>query len=84
MFSFEMELFRSKVCYCSYDLKCRLCGAFICKSTSMRVACDSQYVCCDPTIWERIDARVYSAKVSLFDKSFKLTKGWGFFHNRSS
>ncbi|CAG9540926.1 unnamed protein product [Cercopithifilaria johnstoni] len=45
-----------------YDLKCRLCGAFICKSSSMRIACDSQYVCCDPTIWERIDARVHSAK----------------------
>ncbi|EFO26157.1 type III restriction enzyme [Loa loa] len=45
-----------------YDLKCRLCGAFICKSSSMRIACDSQYVCCDPTIWERINARVHSAK----------------------
>ncbi|VBB30566.1 unnamed protein product [Acanthocheilonema viteae] len=45
-----------------YDLKCRLCGAFICKSSSMRIACDSQYVCCDPTIWERIDARVHSVK----------------------
>ncbi|KAM3716801.1 Antiviral innate immune response receptor RIG-I [Dirofilaria immitis] len=45
-----------------YDLKCRLCGAFICKSSSMRIACDNQYVCCDPTIWERIDARVHSAK----------------------
>ncbi|VDO26593.1 unnamed protein product [Onchocerca flexuosa] len=45
-----------------YDLKCRLCGAFICKSSSMRIACDSQYVCCDPTIWERIDARVHSTK----------------------
>ncbi|OZC08615.1 hypothetical protein X798_04419 [Onchocerca flexuosa] len=28
----------------------------------MRLACDSQYVCCDPTIWERIDARVHSTK----------------------
>uniref|UniRef100_A0A0R3RYT6 RNA helicase n=1 Tax=Elaeophora elaphi TaxID=1147741 RepID=A0A0R3RYT6_9BILA len=45
-----------------YDLKCRLCGAFICKSSSMRIACDSQYVCCDPTVWERIDSRVHSAK----------------------
>uniref|UniRef100_A0A915Q2H1 RNA helicase n=1 Tax=Setaria digitata TaxID=48799 RepID=A0A915Q2H1_9BILA len=45
-----------------YDLKCRLCGAFICKSSSMRIVCDSQYVCCDPTIWERIDARVHNAK----------------------
>uniref|UniRef100_A0AAF5PTP0 RNA helicase n=2 Tax=Wuchereria bancrofti TaxID=6293 RepID=A0AAF5PTP0_WUCBA len=45
-----------------YDLKCRLCGAFICKSSSMRIACDNHYVCCDPTIWERIDSRVHNAK----------------------
>uniref|UniRef100_A0A0R3R691 RLR CTR domain-containing protein n=1 Tax=Brugia timori TaxID=42155 RepID=A0A0R3R691_9BILA len=45
-----------------YDLKCRLCGSFICKSSSMRIACDNHYVCCDPTIWERIDARVHNAK----------------------
>lgn len=45
----------------------------------MRVACDSQYICCDPTIWERIDARVYSAKVGLFSKSFKLAREWNFF-----
>ncbi|VDK76886.1 unnamed protein product [Litomosoides sigmodontis] len=44
-----------------YDLKCRLCGAFICKSSSMRIACDGHYVCCDPTIWERIDTRVHSS-----------------------
>lgn len=32
----------------------------------MRVACENQYVCCDPTIWERIEARVHSnSKVTL-------------------
>ncbi|KHN85293.1 hypothetical protein Tcan_04947 [Toxocara canis] len=49
----------------SFDLCCRLCGAFICKSSDMRVACDSQYVCCDPTIWQRIETRVHSNSKAL-------------------
>ncbi|VDN08306.1 unnamed protein product [Thelazia callipaeda] len=57
-----------------YDLKCRLCGAFICKSSSMRIACDSQYVCCDPTIWGRISAQAHDAKsvaiATLVGKSY--------------
>uniref|UniRef100_A0A914ZSV2 RNA helicase n=2 Tax=Parascaris univalens TaxID=6257 RepID=A0A914ZSV2_PARUN len=49
----------------SFDLCCRMCGAFICKSSDMRVACENQYVCCDPTIWERIEPRVHSSSKAI-------------------
>uniref|UniRef100_A0A183EUH1 RLR CTR domain-containing protein n=1 Tax=Gongylonema pulchrum TaxID=637853 RepID=A0A183EUH1_9BILA len=45
-----------------YDLKCHLCGSFVCKSTDMRVACESHYVCCDPNIWGRVDSRIHNSK----------------------
>ncbi|VDK51954.1 unnamed protein product [Anisakis simplex] len=49
----------------SYDICCHLCNAFICKSSDMRIACESHYVCCDPGIWERLESRVHENSKSL-------------------
>lgn len=55
-----------------YDLLCQMCGAFICRSTDIRVILENQYVCCDPTIWERIEmCRNFDGKV-IFHLIFDL------------
>ncbi|MFH4977437.1 hypothetical protein AB6A40_004146 [Gnathostoma spinigerum] len=49
----------------SYDISCRACGAFVTKSSDLRLMCNGQYVCCDPKIWERVNPVVRSDAKSI-------------------